>query len=356
MATRDFLKDYQNVLLRHIIMPGSHDAGLADESYDGLGLFGTGKSRTVTQSVGVGEQAVRGSRFFDVRIIKSGGQLKAYHSPKDTRVAGGVGQGFEAILDELQGFVRSNPTEFVIIRLAHIKDSTEVFQELFAWMDKSALYGKKNSDFVYTGVGNLAARFVSELAGKMIFLIDGKKLKPAKFKGRAEGVPGQADGVHKLYQNKGGKPLPAVTDGLCLCGEFASSTDLAMIIESQTATYTNHDQHRTHADDRVHLYCLYWTSTGGDIKANTRNVAANFQHVRKLVAKHNAGTAAHCKKQGIPLVNTKAWSKAIDLEDRARRQYAVYSCSLPNVVLYDFVNQATSQEIIGLNGLVLCAT
>jgi hypothetical protein len=41
MATRDFLKDYQNVLLRQIIMPGSHDAGLADESYESMGLFGT---------------------------------------------------------------------------------------------------------------------------------------------------------------------------------------------------------------------------------------------------------------------------------------------------------------------------
>ena len=356
MATRNFLKDYQNVLLRQIIMPGSHDAGLANESYDSLGLFGTGKSRTVTQSVGVGEQAVRGSRFFDVRIIKSGGHLKAYHSPSDTRAAGGVGQGFETILDELQGFVRSTPSEFVIIRLAHIKDSTEVFEALFDWMDKSALYGKKNGDFVYKGAGNLAARFVSELAGKMVLLIDGKKLKPAKFKGRPEGVPGQTDGVHKLYQNKGGKPLPAVTDGLCLCGEFANKSNLADIIESQTANYSNHDQHRTHADDKVHLYCLYWTATGGNIKENSKNVAANFQHVRQLVAKHTAGTAAHCKKTGVPLVNTKAWSNAIDLEDRARRQYAVYSCSLPNVVLYDFVNEATSREIIGLNGLVLCAT
>ncbi|HTO85593.1 MAG TPA: hypothetical protein VMQ73_25460, partial [Methylomirabilota bacterium] len=93
MSTRNFLSDYQNILLRHVIMPGSHDAGLAEESYSGLGLIGSGKARTVTQSVGVGDQAVRGSRFFDVRIISSGGQLRAYHSPKDTRLVGGVGQG-----------------------------------------------------------------------------------------------------------------------------------------------------------------------------------------------------------------------------------------------------------------------
>lgn len=353
MGTRDFLKDYPNILLRHIIMPGSHDAGLADESYEGLGLVGSGKARTVTQSVGVGEQAVRGSRFFDVRIISSGGQLKAYHSPKDTRLVGGVGQTFENILDELQAFVRSNPSEFVIVRLAHIKDSTAVFQALLDWMNKPAVYGKKNGDFVFKGTGNLANMFVRELAGKMVLLVESNKLSTAKFPGRG-GVPGQSDGFHTLYQNKKGKPLPDVTDGLCICGEFASSTDLEKIVASQTQNYSLHDQHRTHADNKVHLYCLYWTSTGGNIKENTQQMAANFQRVRDMVAKHTSGTVQHCLDKNIPLVDTKAWSGAIGTEDRARGKYAVYSCSLPNIILYDFVNAETSAEIIGLNGLALC--
>lgn len=354
MGTRDFLSDFQNIKLRHIIMPGSHDAGLADESYDSLGLFGTGKKMTVTQSVGVGEQAIRGSRFFDVRIIKSGGSLKAYHSPKDTRAAGGVGQGFETILDELRDFVRSNPTEFVIIRLAHLKDSDDVFAELLAWMDKTTM-GRPNRNYVYTGAGNLAGKYVRELAGKMILLVEGKKLKPSKFKDRTR-VPTQADGFHTLYQNKQGKPLPSVRDGLCLCGEFANDNDLEKIVAGQTTNYTLHDQHRTHGDDKIHLYCLYWTATGGNIKENTKQMHANFQHVRDMVASHMEGTAEHCEKNNIPLVNTQAWSNAISVEDRARKKYAVYSCSLPNIILYDFVNSETSAEIIGLNGLTLCKT
>lgn len=348
--TIDFLKDYQNVLLRHVIIPGSHDAGLADESYSGLGMFGTGKNRTVTQNFGVGDQARYGSRFFDVRIISSGGALKAYHSPKDNRALGGVGQGFEAMLDELRNFVMSNPTEFVIIRLAHIKDSAEVFRALIGWMSKG-----RNGNYVFKETGNLASKFVRELAGKMVFLVEGSKLKLSKFPGRST-VPGQADGFHTLYQNKKGKALPNVTDGLCICGEFANSTDLKEIVTSQTTNYTAHDKHRTHADDKVHLYCLYWTSTGGNIKENTKQLSANFQHVRALVAKHTAGTAEYCEKHNIPLVNTAAWSNAISLEDRARKQYAVYSCSLPNIILYDFVNRETSLEIIGLNGLTLCAS
>ena len=49
----------------------------------------------------------------------------------------------------------SNPTEFVIIRLAHIKDSAEVFQALVDWMNKGV-----NGNFVYKGTGNLASKFV----------------------------------------------------------------------------------------------------------------------------------------------------------------------------------------------------
>ncbi|MBD8880160.1 MULTISPECIES: PI-PLC domain-containing protein [Rhodanobacter] len=356
MATRNFLQDYQNVLLRHVIMPGSHDAGLARESYGSLGMIGSGESMTVTQTVGVGDQAIRGSRFFDVRIISSGGQLKAYHSPKDTRLVGGVGQAFETILDELQGFVRSNPSEFVIIRLSHIKNSTEVFAALMGWMEKSALYGKKNGDYVYKGAGNLAQKFVHELAGKMIFVVDGAKLTSAKFPGRVA-PPGQADGFHKLYQNKKSKPLPTVNDGLCMCGEFANSNKLEKIVAGQTASYTQHAKHRTHGDDKSHLYCLYWTSTGGNIEKNTREqLSKNFQIVRNMVAESNANTAKYCLDNNVPLVNTKAWSNAIAIEDRARQRYAVYSCSLPNIILYDFVNTETSEEIIGLNGLVLCQT
>lgn len=353
MATHNFLQDYQNILLRHVIMPGSHDAGLADESYAALGMLGTGKSHTVTQSVGVGQQAVFGSRFFDVRIIMSGGALKAYHSPSDSRALGGVGQSFETILNELQSFVKSNPTEFVIIRLAHLKNSPEVFTALQAWMEKLNV-GVKNGNYVYKGTGNLANKFVRELAGKMVLVVESSKLIGAKF---SDGkVPGQTNGFHKLYQNKKGKPLPDVRDGLCLCGEFANKNKLEKIVAAQTTNYSMHDQHRTHADDKVHLYCMYWTSTGGNIEENTKQLSSNFKRVRELVAQHQAGTVDHCVKNNIPLVNTKQWSNAISLEDKAREKVAVYSCSLPNIILYDFVNAATSEQIIGLNGLTLCQT
>ncbi len=360
----NFLADYQNVLLRHVIIPGSHDAGLAADSYGSLGL-GAPKSKTVTQSAGVGQQAVYGSRFFDVRIIKSGGQLKAYHSPGDTRKVGGVGQAFESILNELRDFVARNQTEFVIIRLSHLQDTSEVFSLLMQWMVQAPNNGiGTNGDLVYKGSGNLATKFVSELAGRMIFLIEGKKMAIENFHSKAQikdgpkpmWIPGQADGFHTLYQNKEGKALPDVSDGLCICGEFSSSNKLDQIVSKQASNYSAHDKHRTQGDANAHLYCLYWTSTGGNIEQNTQQLTANFQQVRDMVANMQGPTARACIENNIPLVNTKAWSTAISLEDQARRQYAVFSCSLPNIILYDFVNEDTSKAIVGLNGLTLCKT
>lgn len=350
MATYDFLKDYQNVLLRHVIIPGSHDAGLAAASFEKLGgrVFSGSSGSTVTQSVGVGEQANRGSRFFDVRIQLVGGQLKSYHSWMDKRSFGGTGQGFESILNELRDFVRSKPSEFVIVRLAHLKDPAPMFKALMVWM-------QTNDAYICKETGNLATKFVYELAGKIIFLIEGSALVAGNFESKK--VPGQSQGFHKLYQNKKNSPLPSVRDGLCICGEFSQSKKLEKIVAGQISNYTAHDKHRVHGnDDLHHLYCLYWTSTGGNIEENTKQLSSNFQRVRALVAKMGAGTAKHCLEKNIPIVNAKEWSTAISIEDRARLQYAVYSCSLPNIILYDFVNENISKQIIGLNCLTLCQT
>lgn len=65
--------------LREIIIPGSHDAGLASAYQRDL-FFGSSSAVTVTQNVGVAEQATGGSRFFDVRIQNIGGTLTSFHT------------------------------------------------------------------------------------------------------------------------------------------------------------------------------------------------------------------------------------------------------------------------------------
>jgi hypothetical protein len=120
---------------------------------------------TVTQNVGVAEQATGGSRFFDVRIQNIAGTLTSFHTAPnplgkiplinklkatktDTRTFGASGQSFHDILNGLRAFVEGNPTEFVIVRLSHLKDSAEIFQQLWDWIRLPA-----NDPYVYKGVG-----------------------------------------------------------------------------------------------------------------------------------------------------------------------------------------------------------
>src|SRR5262245_46825933 len=128
MATNDFLRSFPDRKLKYLTIPGSHDAGLSTDSAEKLGILGVKGGSVVTQSDPVGVQAHNGSRFFDVRAMLVDGDLKTYHSMKkligksDSRSLGGSGQGFISVLDDLKGFVHSNPSEFVIVRLSHLRD------------------------------------------------------------------------------------------------------------------------------------------------------------------------------------------------------------------------------------------
>lgn len=349
--------------LDHIIIPGSHDAGLARNYQKDL-FRGSSPTTTITQNEGVWLQAQKGSRFFDVRIQKIGGELRSFHTmpnlmgkipgvknikatKTDTRTFGASGQSFDQILRDLRAFVEHNPTEFVIIRLSHLKDSADIFQDLWRWMDDP-----KNSPYVYRGTGNLASKLVGDLAGKVVFIIEAKKFKhrvnPPN--GGVAQIPDQTHGFHKFFQSKGGD-LPSVNDGLCVCGEFSNKRVLDDILKKQVTNYTTHDQHKNHRADQSHLYSLYWTATGGNIEENTTRelTTANFKQVRKLVNDTLQENWANYYTSGAP----EKWrSIMFSQENIARTKFAVKSASIPNIILYDFINDAMSTEIVDLNDLV----
>src|SRR5678816_1402200 len=151
MAVGNFLGPLAARQLRHVIVPGSHDAGLARPFQQDLNRFSSPET-TITQSESVGGQAQAGSRFFDVRIQSIDGTLTSFHTmpnllgkvplinkikatKTDTRTFGASGQKFTEILDELRAFVTGS-SEFVIIRLSHLKDSAEIFQQLWNWISQ----------------------------------------------------------------------------------------------------------------------------------------------------------------------------------------------------------------------------
>jgi hypothetical protein len=367
MAIQPFMGPLAGRQLRHIIIPGSHDAGLARDYQANLSRL-SNASITVTQSVGVGAQAAAGSRFFDVRIQSIGGTLTSFHTAPnplrhvplvkkikatktDTRTFGASGQAFHEILDELRAFVAGS-TEFVIIRLSHLKDSAEIFQQLWTWIGLQA-----NSQYVYRGIGNLARHPVGQLGGHVVLVIESGKFKHSVVPpgGGAARIPGQADGFHKFYQSKGGN-LPTVTDGLCVCGEFSNKKNLDDILNKQITNYTLHDQHKNHVGDQAHLYSLYWTATGGNIEQNTnQQLVGNFQKVRKLVndtVSSNWSAKIRANQDRILTPGIKHIDDEFRQENIARTKFAVKSASIPNIILYDFVNDVVSQEIINLNNIV----
>lgn len=358
--------------LNQVILPGSHDAGLARQFQHDLSIFSKLLSKpaeAITQDKDVLHQAEAGARFFDVRIQKVGNELKSFHTMPnllgkvplvksikathtDTKTIGSSGEGFHHILDGLRSFVQGS-SEFVIVRLSHLKDSAEIFQDLWNWIADPA-----NDPYVYKGTGNLAIKKVGDLAGHVIFVIEAKKFKHAVTppKGGNPRVPGQADGFHRFYQSKGGN-LPTVNDGLCVCGEFSNKKVLEDILKKQITNYSAHDQHKNCRGDQQHLYSLYWTATGGNIEENTTRelTQENFKRVRKLVNDTVQKNWSDTLKQNETVLMTpgKHWMKQqFDQENRARTKFAVKSASIPNIILYDFVNDAMSQDIIDLNDLV----
>ncbi|MFO1272940.1 MAG: hypothetical protein U1F50_14910 [Rubrivivax sp.] len=362
MALPPYLQFFSKRRLNQVIIPGSHDAGLAAQFHHALSFVGSA-SRTVTQDKSIAEQAKAGSRFFDVRIMNVGGELKTFHTMKnpmpwaksDTRKIGASGESFTSIVDGLRDFVRDHDSEFVVVRLSHLRDSAEVFAELWDWM-------VANDKHVYRGTGNLALKTVGDLAGKIVFVVESKKMKhalkppPGAPNGSQTRVPTQADGFHRFYSSKGGA-LPTVEDGLCLCGEFSNKGKVGEILDRQIKHYTHHDQHKNCIGQQAHLYALYWTATGGNIKDNTAQqlTSENFKKVRQLVADTTAknwGDELEANKTALLSPGTNQAKQRLMGENQARAKFSIKAASIPNVIFYDFVNDDTSQEIIDLNDLV----
>lgn len=113
--------------LRHLCMPGSHDAGMS--------TFGThtalaNSCDTVTQTTGVLGQLQLGVRYFDLRPVLSGGAyFTGHYSQIDLPAIGLTWQGADGqpILDivrDVNSFTSSNQ-ELVILYLSHDLETDE---------------------------------------------------------------------------------------------------------------------------------------------------------------------------------------------------------------------------------------
>ena len=96
-----------NVSLRNINMPGSHDT---------MALYSIADLAGQCQSLSLHDQLNLGVRFLDIRLKEDHDKLKAVHGFIDQKVS------FETITRTIEKFIEKNPSEFIIMSVKEEAD------------------------------------------------------------------------------------------------------------------------------------------------------------------------------------------------------------------------------------------
>ena len=96
-----------NVSLRNINMPGSHDT---------MALYSIADLAGQCQSLSLHDQLNLGVRFLDIRLKEDHDKLKAIHGFIDQKVS------FETITKTIEEFIEKNPNEFIIMSVKEEAD------------------------------------------------------------------------------------------------------------------------------------------------------------------------------------------------------------------------------------------
>jgi len=108
--------------LRHICIPGSHDAGMSQ--INGGTAF-SDAANTQTQTLSIGGQLTAGSRYFDIRPVITDGTYSTGHYSDITEIdswQGSNGQSIADVISDINSFTSAN-NELVIINLSHAYDT-----------------------------------------------------------------------------------------------------------------------------------------------------------------------------------------------------------------------------------------
>jgi hypothetical protein len=333
MNTKNWMKDLNDArLLRQIVMPGSHDAGVYGTAQTVLRSSALVKERyVVCQHSDFGMQALAGSRFFDCRVFLQTIPKKDRTSPDDKYKnvlghfarekvkgskepsMGGYGGALGAVLGQALDFVVSNPSEFVILRFSHTYHPKECMEQIKAVIASKPAY--KNA--VYKQPGNLAMKRVGDLRGKLIMVFDEKfnhHITPT-------------EGIHRF--SKYSAAVQSI-DGLATCGVFARSMDMAKVHDGMAKGVDEHLKNHP-GDGAGHLHFVYWQQTAGVFG-------------EKDIYKTTSAARTDGKWTGGAHANLD------DLVAELKERRKMSANRLPiNVLSHDFVTADTCRKIIGLN-------
>jgi hypothetical protein len=130
-----------NRTLKHICMPGSHDAGMGTFK---TGTIGAHFANTQTQYLDFYQQFMVGSRYFYLRPVLSDGQWVADHySQVGSTWLCGNGQSLSDIIRQINDFT-SRYQELIVINLSHTPDTDNAYKE-FTQAQWNALFTTLNS-------------------------------------------------------------------------------------------------------------------------------------------------------------------------------------------------------------------
>ena len=91
-----------DTILNHMVIPGTHDAGCNNMM-----------PLARTQGHDIIDQLNGGARYLDLRVTTKGDDLVIFHGPIK-------GQSFGKVLNEINKFIDTNPTEFIILDFQHL--------------------------------------------------------------------------------------------------------------------------------------------------------------------------------------------------------------------------------------------
>ncbi|MEN9797831.1 MAG: hypothetical protein RL653_1527, partial [Pseudomonadota bacterium] len=96
--------------LNRVVMPASHDSGMAEKLTDLKAWRPASRANACTQVLSIEEQLTAGIRWVDVRLKSYEGEFRCFHSTAYGETMDSVAQGIISFLD-------ANPTEVVVVLL-----------------------------------------------------------------------------------------------------------------------------------------------------------------------------------------------------------------------------------------------
>jgi hypothetical protein len=297
-AIQNWMKDLDpKRKLVELCLPGSHDAGVYQDLREAPFR---GHIRGHTQAVNpdamarcqytnIWEQAMCGSRVFDIRVFLRKDRSENTEIPtmghffKETTHGhgGDYGGTLMSALNHAARFLAQQPSEFLIFRIGHTVCTKEVVEVLEDF--RTASKGAEHRLVIHAGAEvNLASLQYQQLKGKLLLVFDNPFMSLAEAGWAAKNPKNPKNPFSPRFSNVYGyypydkyPNIPLI--GLSFCGKYDGGLPTALKKEKGNWTAESADllarkacaEHEKHRGNSNHLLWVYWQQTGGNVWQNT---------------------------------------------------------------------------------------